>query len=218
MKKVEIQEYLQKRLKNREERTEVTQDRVLKELAKVAFHEAADYTDATLKYRYKRILGNSYGLWIATEINEHYDSDDSREPFIKVAMGRQAAALQPMILWNLNPCHPKHRIYEDYIDKYKEGFVGGYQYQHFTLADNLSISEERKQEIASQYDPGSVWYRSDILGQRIEAEGLIYRIFADDEERFTIDRKDVPKLKYIEVGADVGGTKSNHAFCANGYD
>ena len=93
LKKVDIQEYLQKRLKNREERTEVTQDRVLKELAKVAFHEAADYTDATLKYRYKRILGNSYGLWIATEINEHYDSDDSRESFIKVAMGRQAAAL-----------------------------------------------------------------------------------------------------------------------------
>ena len=27
---------------------------------------------------YKRILGNSYGLWIATEINEHYDSTDSR--------------------------------------------------------------------------------------------------------------------------------------------
>ena len=36
---------------------------------------------------YKKILGNSYGLWIATEINEHYDSDDSRESFIKVAFG-----------------------------------------------------------------------------------------------------------------------------------
>ena len=34
---------------------------------------------------YKKILGNSYGLWIATEINEHYDSDDSRTSFIKVA-------------------------------------------------------------------------------------------------------------------------------------
>ena len=27
---------------------------------------------------YRKILGNSYGIWIATEINEHYDSDDSR--------------------------------------------------------------------------------------------------------------------------------------------
>lgn len=32
---------------------------------------------------YKRILGNSYGLWIATEINEHYDSDDSGNPSSK---------------------------------------------------------------------------------------------------------------------------------------
>ena len=68
---------------------------------------------------YKKILGNSYGLWIATEINEHYDSDDSRESFIKVAFGRQAAAVKPLILWDLNPCSPKHAIYEQYIDKYK---------------------------------------------------------------------------------------------------
>ncbi len=167
---------------------------------------------------YKRILGNSYGLWIATEINEHFDSDDSRTSFIKVAMGRQAAARAPLILWDLNPCPPKHRIYTDYIDKYKEGFVGGYQYQHFTLTDNMSISEQRKAEIASQYDPHSVWYKRDILGQRVAAEGLIYRLFADMEDWYAIDRKSVPKLRYIEVGADIGGTKSNHAFVANGFD
>ena len=65
---------------------------------------------------YKRILGNSYGLWIATEINEHYDSEDSRTSFIKVAFGRQAAALDPLVLWDLNPCGPNHPIYRDYID------------------------------------------------------------------------------------------------------
>ena len=37
---------------------------------------------------YKKILGNSYGLWIATESNEHYDSDNSKESFIKVAFGK----------------------------------------------------------------------------------------------------------------------------------
>ena len=47
---------------------------------------------------YKRILGNSYGLWIATEINEHYDSTDSRISFIKVALGRQLAAKRPYTL------------------------------------------------------------------------------------------------------------------------
>jgi len=128
---------------------------------------------------YKRILGNSYGLWIATEINEHYDSDDSRTSFIKVAFGRQVAAVRPMVLWDLNPCNPSHGIYKQYIDLYKTSYVGGYQYQHFTIHDNLSISEERKREIESQYVPGSIWYRRDILGERCIAEGLCYPMWED---------------------------------------
>ena len=123
---------------------------------------------------YKRILGNSYGLWIATEINEHYDCDDSRSSFIKVAFGRQVAATWPLVLWDLNPCNPSNRIYKEYIDLYKEQYVGGYQYRHFTIHDNLSISEERKREIESQYVKGSIWYRRDILGERCIAEGLVY--------------------------------------------
>lgn len=126
---------------------------------------------------YKRILGNSYGLWIATEINEHYDSEDSRTSFIKVAFGRQLAAKKPLVLWDLNPCNPGHKIYSDYIDFYKSQYVGGYQYQHFTIADNLSISKYRRMEIESQYVKGSVWYRRDILGERCIAEGLIYPMY-----------------------------------------
>ena len=128
---------------------------------------------------YKRILGNSYGLWIATEINEHYDCDDSRTSFIKVAFGRQLAAVWPMVLWDLNPCNPSHRIYNEYIDLYNTQYVGGYQYEHFTIQDNLSISEERKREIESQYVPGSVWYRRDILGERCIAEGLVYPMWEE---------------------------------------
>lgn len=128
---------------------------------------------------YKRILGNSYGMWIATEINEHFDSDDSRISFIKVAFGRQVAAIAPLVLWDLNPCNPSHRIYKEYIDLYKTQYVGGYQYQHFTINDNLSISDERKREIESQYVKGSIWYRRDILGERCIAEGLVYPMWED---------------------------------------
>lgn len=128
---------------------------------------------------YKKILGNSYGLWIATEINEHYDSDDSRTSFIKVAFGRQVAAKKPLVLWDLNPCNPSHRIYKQYIDKYLTDYVGGYQYQHFTIHDNLSITEERRAEIESQYEIGSIWYRRDILGERCIAEGLVYPMWED---------------------------------------
>lgn len=123
---------------------------------------------------YKRILGNSYGLWIATEINEHFDSEDSRISFIKVAFGRQIAAQEPRVLWDLNPCNPNNPIYTNYIDAYMDGYLGGYQYEHFTIADNRSISPERRAEIESQYVIGSTWYRRDILGERCIAEGLIY--------------------------------------------
>lgn len=165
---------------------------------------------------YKKILGNSYGLWIATEINEHYDSEDSRESFIKVAFGRQVASLNPHVLWDLNPCNPRHKIYEDYIDKYKTDYIGGYNYEHFTLHDNLAITPQRLAEIESQYDRNSIWYRRDILGQRCVAEGLIYRQFADKPQDYRIDT--VPSdLMLLRMGVDFGGNKSATTFVLNGF-
>ena len=164
---------------------------------------------------YKKILGNSYGLWIATEINEHYDSDDSRESFIKVAFGRQVAAVQPKVLWDLNPCNPKHGIYTNYIDKYKEDFVGGYNYQHFTLHDNLSISEQRRREIEAQYDVNSIWYRRDILGQRCVAEGVVYKQFADNPEHYIVDSAD--DIAIVNIGVDFGGSGSASTFVCTGF-
>ena len=166
---------------------------------------------------YKRILGNSYGLWIATEINEHFDSTDSRISFIKVASGRQIAAQRPFTLWDLNPCNPKAKIYEDYIDKYREqGLAGGYLYEHFTVRDNATITPERFAEIESRYDPQTVWYRRDILGERAVAEGLIYQIFADRPDKFCVD--DIPgRIRNATIGVDFGGGTSAHAFSCVGY-
>ena len=62
---------------------------------------------------YKKILGNSYGLWIATEINEHYDADDSKTSFIKVAFARQLASDNPKWFWDLNPGNPNDTIYSE---------------------------------------------------------------------------------------------------------
>lgn len=165
---------------------------------------------------YKRILGNSYGLWIATEINEHYDSTDSRTSFLKVATGRQIAALHPFTLWDLNPCNPKASIYEAYIDKYRaQGLAGGYLYQHFTIKDNATITPERIAEIESRYDPNSVWYRRDILGERAVAEGLIYQLFADQPGRYIVD--ELPRIQRATIGVDFGGGTSAHAFCCLGH-
>ena len=167
---------------------------------------------------YKRILGNSYGLWIATEINEHYDCPDSRSSFVKVASGRQIAAQWPFTLWDLNPCNPKAPIYENYIDLYRDkGLEGGYQYEHFTIHDNATITPERLREIESQYNPETVWYRRDILGERAVAEGLIYQQFADTPERFIVDDMPGQRIRNAVIGVDFGGGTSAHAFCCMGF-
>lgn len=175
---------------------------------------------------YKKILGNSYGLWIATEINEHYDSDNSRESFIKVAFGRQAAAKRPLVLWDLNPCAPQHPIYTNYIDKWVDNYPGGYLYQHFTIDDNLSLTPNRQEEIKGRYDINSVWYRRDILGLRVTAQGLIYQLYADNPDRYAATNDDIPKDKRkrdkylfdrINIGVDFGGNGSAHAMVATGF-
>jgi PBSX family phage terminase large subunit len=167
---------------------------------------------------FKKIRGNSYGAWIATEINLHHDNT------IKEAFNRTIAAKNRKIFFDLNPDNPNASIYKDYLDKYakkhEEGtLLGGYNYQHFTIDDNINITEERKEQIKSQYDKESIWYMRDILGVRCIAEGLIYRTFANDMstnegKRFYI--KDIPRLQEINIGVDFGGSASAHAFVASG--
>ena len=123
---------------------------------------------------FKKIRGNSYGMWIATEINLHHDS------FIKDAFNRQLASKTRRVFWDLNPSSPANFIYKDYIDKFKETYGERYNYEHFTIRDNASITEERIRDIESQYDKNSVWYRRDILGERCNAEGLVYPMFNKD--------------------------------------
>ena len=147
---------------------------------------------------FKKIRGNSYGMWIATEINLHHDNT------IKEAFNRQLAADMRKIFWDLNPDNPNAKIYTEYIDKYanldeKKILIGGYNYCHFTIHDNINIPEERKREIISQYDKSSIWYMRDIEGKRCVAEGLIYRIFANNQQQFIITEK--PKdLMEINIG------------------
>lgn len=165
---------------------------------------------------YKKIRGNSYGMWIATEINLHHDKT------IKEAFNRQLAAKKRKIFWDLNPDNPNADIYTKYIDLYakknKAGtLLGGYNYQHFTIFDNVNIPDERKQEIISQYDQNSIWFLRDILGKRCIAEGLCYRTFANNPLKYRISREEAKqKISQIIIGVDFGGSGSGHAFIATG--
>lgn len=184
---------------------------------------------------YKAIRGNSYGMWIATEINLHHDN------FIKEAFNRQLAAVNRKIFWDLNPEHPKAPIYTQYLDVYAEKaaagtLLGGYNYQHFDIFQNINIPPGRLEEIISQYDEGSIWYIRDIEGRRTIAEGLIYPKIATSiaakDRRFMIpaakaqamaragltpiQQGETEAIIEINVGIDFGGNGSGHAFVATG--
>lgn len=148
---------------------------------------------------FKAIHGNSYGMWIATEINLHHDS------MIHEAFDRQLAARRRKIFWDLNPDNPHATIYTDYIDNYRrlqdEGKLAfRINYEHFTIADNAAVTEERKREIVSQYDPSSVWYRRNILGERVAAEGLVYPMFS--REKCVVQQ--VPQVGRFWLSVDYG--------------
>lgn len=166
---------------------------------------------------YKKIRGNSYGLWIATEINLHHDNT------IKEAFNRQLMAENRKIFWDLNPSKPKHWIYTDYIDLYQEKqnkgeLVGGYNYAHFTIFDNINLTKQRINEIVSQYDPSSIWYMRDIEGKRMIAEGLIYKTFAQNNKKYFMQLDEARKFLYehMQIGVDFGGNESKHTFVASG--
>jgi PBSX family phage terminase large subunit len=123
------------------------------------------------------------------------------------------------IFHDFNPKPPKHWYYVDVVafhekqqrlnDKY------GYNFAHFTIADNLSLSVEQKEKILATYDKDSIWYKRDIEGKRITAEGSIYPLFANNIERYLIDAP--PHIMLAAIGVDFGGSKSGQAFSCVGF-
>lgn len=182
------------------------------------------FAGAALASSFKKIRGNSYGMWIATEINLHHDNT------IKEAFNRTLASQRRKFFWDLNPDHPKAKIYTDYIDKYvakhKTGELkGGVNYNKFTIFDNINISKENREAVLSQYEPGSIWYNRDILGMRCIGEGLIYPKLASEfslpeEEKkphsLTVNEARKKRFMKIVISVDFGGNGSGHAFVAAG--
>ena len=116
---------------------------------------------------YLRLKGLTAGGWYADEIATQPES------FIVEALSRTAVSSDRRIFWTLNPTFPSHYIYAKFLDRW-EG-TKGYRRYHFTLDDNLAMSDERKKELAQQYTGR---YKSIyILGQRVAATGAIYDSF-----------------------------------------
>ena len=109
------------------------------------------------------------------------------ESFVNQATGR--CSVEGAKLWfNCNPGSRRHWFKLKWINQYKEKRL---LYVHFTMDDNLSLSERTKERYRNMYS--GVFYRRYILGLWVIAEGLVYPMFDLDRHlvhgEFPINRK-----------------------------
>lgn len=95
------------------------------------------------------------------------------ESFVNQATGR--CSVEGSKLWfNCNPAHPSHWFKINWIDKRIEKRL---LYLHFTMDDNLSLSEKVKERYRRMYV--GVFFERFILGLWVLAEGAIYAMYKD---------------------------------------
>lgn len=91
--------------------------------------------------------------------------------FVEQAMAR--CSVDGSKFWfNCNPEGPSHWFYTEWVKKSKERRI---LHLHFTMADNLSLSDNIKARYETMYS--GVFYDRYIRGMWVVAEGLIYTNF-----------------------------------------
>jgi len=147
------------------------------------------------------IRGNSYGLAYITEANL------CEKTFVQEVFDRTIASKNRKIFHDLNPLNDGHFYYTDILNYHKkkqeENSDYGFNYGHFVLSDNMSLSDDKLREILNTYQKGTLWYSRDISGERRNADGLIYENFNRSIHVVpTINRNYLPN-KYI-ISCDMG--------------
>ena len=152
----------------------------------------------------KLIKGNTYGTAYITEANE------CSPAFIQEVFDRTLSSPDRKIFHDLNPKAEGHWYYTDILnfheEKQQQNPDYGYNYGHFTIADNMSVSDDRLRAVLATYDKKSLWYARDILGLRRAAEGMVYDMF--DREDNTYDEAP-PGLRHSTtrtISCDYGTT------------
>ena len=157
----------------------------------------------------KYIKGNTYGMAYVTEANECHPK------FLKEVMDRTISSSNRKIFHDLNPKPPAHWYYTEILDFHEQQQKldknYGYNYEHFNIFDNMSITDEQLKTILKTYDKSSIWYKRDILGKRIASAGILFDLIANNKERYLTNDK---ITGIITCGVDIGKNGSNHAFCS----
>ena len=157
----------------------------------------------------KYIKGNTYGMAYVTEANECHPK------FLKEVFDRTLTSANRKIFHDLNPKPPAHWYYTEILDfheqQQKQDNSYGYNYEHFNIFDNMSITNEQLKTILKTYDKSSIWYKRDILGQRKANAGILFDLIANNKERY-ITKDKIAGI--ITCGVDIGKNGSKHAFCS----
>lgn len=132
--------------------------------------------------------------------------------FVDQAIARTLSFPNAKIWFNCNPESANHWFYKEWIKVEKENS----KHLHFLMTDNPILTKYEIDRAERLYS--GVFYDRYIRGLWVSAEGVIYKQYADNSAKYMIDKNDIPRLQYINIGVDFGGNKSNHAFCATGID
>lgn len=171
------------------------------------------------------IKGNTYGMAYITEANECH------EKFIKEVFDRTISSSDRKIFHDLNPKPPSHWYYTEILDfhekKQLENPDYGYNYGHFTIVDNMSISDQKLRNVLATYQKGTVWYDRDIKGLRRTADGIVFCDFAEHPQKYKCAKDKIMqdgerkmRFRWVDVGFDIGGNGSAYAItcAALGFD
>lgn len=118
------------------------------------------------------------------------------ESFVNQATGR-CSVTGSKFWFNCNPDGPYHWFKTNWIDKAKEK---GLLYLHFTMEDNLSLTDHIKKRYASLYS--GVFFQRYILGLWVVAEGIIYDMFS--EAKHVVEALEAPQTAKYYVSCDYG--------------
>ena len=142
----------------------------------------------------EKVRGMTVGGWYADELTSASKST------VEMAITRCSTDGAKMF-WTMNPESPYHFIYTDYItnqDLLKSNTVKTW---HFTLEDNLHLSQNYIEELKRVNRKSQVNYKRNILGEWVIAEGAIYDTF---DENIHVQDIDPKQCDEINICCDYG--------------
>ncbi len=127
--------------------------------------------------------------------------------FVEQAITRTLSVSGAKLWFNCNPESPLHWFYTEWVCRAEERNA---LHLHFLMSDNPILSREQLDAADKMFT--GVFHDRYIKGLWTNAEGVIYRTFADDPGRFIISDLKNFNITFATIGVDFGGGTSAHAF------